>query len=136
MKKITAYTWAFILLILAFLTAGMFTLGSAKTTGDAMTVVKDETVYYQLNTSETLKAIYINVGAIHTELGEDATITVKTTSSTSAPSKVTSWSKFGGDRSKAGLALSERTKQKCEKDFAYLQRDFEFERNRCHQQKQ
>lgn len=97
MKKITAYTWAFILLILAFLTAGMFTLGSAKTTGDAMTVVKDETVYYQLNTSETLKAIYINVGAIHTELGEDATITVKTTSSTSAPSKVTSWSKFGGD---------------------------------------
>ena len=94
MKKITAYTWAFILLIVTFFTVGMFTLGSAKTTGDAMTVVKEETVYYQTETSETLKAIYINVGAIHTELGQDAKITVKTTSSTSAPSKA-SWSKFG-----------------------------------------
>ena len=48
MKKITAYTWAFIVLILAFFTAGMFTLGTTKTTGDAMTVVKNEAVYYEL----------------------------------------------------------------------------------------
>ena len=44
MKKITAYTWAFILVLVAFFTVGMFTLGSTKTTGKSMTVLKDETV--------------------------------------------------------------------------------------------
>ena len=108
MKKITAYTWAFIVLILAFFTAGMFTLGTTKTTGDAMTVVKNEAVYYELETSHTLKAIYVNIGGIHTAVGEDATITVKTTSSTSAPSKA-SWSKFGSEM-KMGNVYSAQNK--------------------------
>lgn len=94
MKKITAYTWAFILIILSFFTVGMFTLGSLKTTGNSMTVVKDTTVYYELANSEStqsLKAIYLNVGGIHGELGQDAKITVKTTSSFTS----TSYSTFG-----------------------------------------
>ena len=87
MKKITAYTWAFILVILSFFTVGMFTLGSVKTTGQSMTVMKDTAVYYNLESSQSLKAIYVNVGGIHTAIGEDATITVKTTNSTtSSPS--------------------------------------------------
>lgn len=108
MKKITAYTWAFIVLILAFFTASMFTLGTTKTTGDAMTVVKNEAVYYELETSHTLKAIYVNIGGIHTAVGEDATITVKTTSSTSEPSKA-SWSKFGSEM-KVGNVYSAQNK--------------------------
>lgn len=91
MKKITAYTWAFILVILSFFTVGMFTLGSVKTTGDSMTVVKDTTVYYELESSQSLQAIYVNVGGIHGALGEDATITVKTTNSSTS----TSFSVFG-----------------------------------------
>ena len=79
MKKITAYTWAFILVILSFFTVGMFTLGCVKTTGKSMTVLKDTAVYYNLESSQSLKAVYVNVGGIHTALGEDATITVKTT---------------------------------------------------------
>lgn len=93
MKKITAYTWAFILVILSFFTVGMFTLGSVKTTGDSMTVVKDTAVYYELESSQSLKAIYVNVGGIHGTLGEDATITVKTSSNMT--SSATGFSIFG-----------------------------------------
>ncbi len=84
MKKITAYTWAFILVILAFFTVGMFTLGSVKTTGKSMTVVDTQTVNYELASSQSIQAVYINVGGIHGELGEDAKITVKTSSSATA----------------------------------------------------
>ena len=96
MKKITAYTWAFILVLVAFFTVGMFTLGSTKTTGKSMTVLKDETVYYQFedNKQETIESIYLNVGAIHAEVGTEVTITVKTSNSTSAPSSA-SWTTFG-----------------------------------------
>ena len=96
MKKITAYTWAFILVIIAFFTAGMFTLGSTKSTGKAMTVLQNETVYYELEKNETIQAIYVNVGAIHAELGTEAAITVKTSNSSSSvsPAKA-SWTTFG-----------------------------------------
>ena len=96
MKKITAYTWAFILFVLAFFTAGMFTLGSTKTTGDALTVLANEAVYFEFESSETIQAIYLNVGAIHTEVGAETAITVKTSSSSAstAPTKA-SWSTFG-----------------------------------------
>ena len=94
MKKITAYTWAFILVLVAFFTVGMFTLGSTKTTGKSMTVLKDQTVYYEFTQNETVESIYLNVGAIHAEVGTVATITVKTSNSTSAPSSA-SWTTFG-----------------------------------------
>ena len=96
MKKITAYTWAFILVILTFFTVGMFTLGTTKTTGKAMTVLKDEAVYYEFEQNETIESIYVNLGAIHAELGTEATITVKTSNSSAstAPSKA-SWAVFG-----------------------------------------
>ena len=96
MKKITAYTWAFIVFVFAFFTTGMFTLGSIKTTGEALTVLKDQTVYYELETSATVQEVYVNIGAIHTEADKETTITVKTTSSSSAPSQA-SWTKFGAD---------------------------------------
>ena len=102
MKKITAYTWAFILVILSFFTVGMFTLGSVKTTGDSMTVVKDTTVYYELESSQSLKAVYVNVGGIHGAIGEDAIITVKTSSSLTS----TSYSTFGSSL-KLGNVTSE-----------------------------
>ncbi len=96
MKKITAYTWAFILVIITFFTVGMFTLGSTKTTGKALTVMKNETVYYELEKNQSIEAIYINVGAIHAELGAEAMITVKTSNSSSSTSPTSaSWSIFG-----------------------------------------
>lgn len=109
MKKITAYTWAFLLFILAFFTAGMFTLGSTASTGEALTVLAKETVYYKLESSESLRAIYVNVGAIHTEVGADATITVKTSSSASSYGPKASWSTFGSTL-KLGNIKSETNK--------------------------
>ena len=101
MKKITAYTWAFILVILTFFTVGMFTLGSTKTTGKAMTVLQNETVYYEIEkdgtkASDTIDSIYVNIGAIHADPATDAKITVKTSNSSTstAPSKA-SWTTFG-----------------------------------------
>lgn len=109
MKKITAYTWAFILLIATFLVAGLFTLGSAKTTGDALTVEPEKSVAYSmtLESGEKLDAVYINVGAIHTEVGKDATITVKTSTTTSGNVSWTTMSKaikLGNVMSEAGQA--------------------------------
>lgn len=96
MKKITAYTWAFILLIAAFFVGGLFTLGSPKTTGSTLTVASgsDAAACYSLSldSGEKLDAVYVNVGAMHTTVGSDVTITVKTsTTSTGTPS----WSTFG-----------------------------------------
>lgn len=105
MKKITAYTWAFILVIISFFTVGMFTLGSVKTTGKSMTVVKDQTVYYELEYSQSIQSIYLNVGAIHGALGEDATITVKTCSSSTS----STYSVFGTPV-KLGNVTSENNK--------------------------
>ena len=96
MKKITAYTWAFILVIITFFTVGMFTLGSTKSTGKALTVMKNETVYYELEKNQSIEAIYINVGAIHADLGAEASITVKTSNSSSSTAPTSaSWSIFG-----------------------------------------
>ena len=96
MKKITAYTWAFILLILTFFTVGMFTLGSTKTTGKTMTVMENKTVYYVLEKNVNIEAVYLNIGAIHAELGTEATVTVKTSnSSTSVSPANSSWVVFG-----------------------------------------
>ena len=85
MKKITAYIWAFIVLILAFFTVGVCTLGNTKATGDSMTVVKEKVFYYEFGNTETetLKAVYVNIGGIHTAIGEDVTLTVQTTTATS-----------------------------------------------------
>ncbi|MBR2320975.1 MAG: hypothetical protein IKA57_02435 [Clostridia bacterium] len=99
MKKITAYTWAFILAILVFFTVGMFTLGSTKSTGKTMTVLKNTTVYYEIDNdgkNETIESIYLNVGAIHAELGTEATLTVKASNSSSSVSPSSaSWAVFG-----------------------------------------
>ncbi|MBO5737184.1 MAG: hypothetical protein J6S04_05185 [Clostridia bacterium] len=96
MKKITAYTWAFILVLITFFTVGMCTLGSTKSTGKSLTVLKDETVYYELETATTVDGIYINVGAIHATSSMDATITVKTSTSSASTSPTSaSWTTFG-----------------------------------------
>ena len=96
MKKLTAYTWVFIFAILTFFTVGMFTLGSVKTTGKSMTVLQETTVYYEFEKNETIDGIYLNVGAIHAEVGTEAVITVKTSNSdASAAPTSASWSIVG-----------------------------------------
>lgn len=109
MKKITAYTWALILLVATFLVSGLLTLGSAKTTGDTLTVAPNDAVCYSmtLGSESKLDEVYINVGAIHTAVGEDATITIKTSTSTSGNPSWTTMAKavaIGNVTGKAGQA--------------------------------
>ena len=85
MKKLTTYVWAFLVSLVLFFAVGVCTLGSVKTSGESMTVVAGTPVYYDLGGSVKVNAVYVNIGAIHGEIGSDATITMKkTTSLTSA----------------------------------------------------
>lgn len=96
MKKITAYVWAFIVLLVGFVTAGLFTIGACASTGDALTMSGDATVYYgiTLDEGETLDAVFVNVGTVYAPMGEDATVTIKTSTATN-PSKTSGWTQFG-----------------------------------------
>ena len=92
MKKLSAYAWAFCLLLLAFFTVGMFTLGNTHSTGKSMAVEADKAVYFETEAgSVTVKAVYANIGGIHTSLGEDVTVSIKTTTS-STSATTASWS--------------------------------------------
>lgn len=93
MKKLSAFVWAFLALLFVFFTAGAFTIGSAKNTGDKLSYVTNKTAYYTVGSGgDSLSAVYVNVGAVYTPVGGDTTVTVQySTSSTST----TSWKTFG-----------------------------------------
>ena len=55
MKKLSAYVWAFFALLFVFVTVGFATLGSVKTTGDALIAKKNAPVYYALNLDDGQK---------------------------------------------------------------------------------
>ena len=97
MKKIGAYTWALIVLVFVFLTAGLFTLGSARTTGESVLLKGGNTAYYTVNvgSDDKLAAVYVNLGEVYVESGEAATVTVKTASTSSPSTTAGNWSTFG-----------------------------------------
>ena len=87
LKKISGYTWAFVLVVILFLTSGIFLIGSPKTAGDSLLVKTGKTAYFSLETEDKdkLDSIYLNLGTMYANVGEDVTVTVKT-STYSAPS--------------------------------------------------
>ena len=97
MKKLGAYTWALIGLIFVFLTAGLFTLGSARTTGESVVLTGASPAYYTVNvsSSDKLASVYVNLGEVYLANGESATVTVKTASTTSPTTTAGNWSTFG-----------------------------------------
>ena len=101
MKKISAYIWAFVVAIVLFFTAGVFTAGSFTTTGGSLAVAKGETVYYDitLTSGKRLADVYVNIGSVYKKTGENAQVTVKY--STSATS--TSFSTFSAARPVANV---------------------------------
>ena len=105
MKKIGGYTWALIVLVFVFLTAGLFTLGNARTTGDSVLLTGNETAYYTLNVSgsEKLASVYVNVGETYVESGKTVTLSVKTASTTSPTSSASNWTTFGNDFTMASV---------------------------------
>lgn len=96
MKKFTAYVWAFLALLIVFVTVGFATLGSVKTTGDSVTVKELAPAYYALNLEDgqKLDEVYVNVGVADAKVGESVSVTVETNTSSTASTSGT-WSKHG-----------------------------------------
>ena len=107
MKKIGAYTWALIVLIFVFLTTGLFTLGSTKSTGESVQLKAGDTAYFTLNleSGDKLASVHVNVGEVYVETGKTATVTVKTSDSSSPSTATTNWSTFGVEKELAAIAL-------------------------------
>ena len=87
LKKITAWTWAVILLFAVFFTVGLCTLGDVSTTGKSLSLQKGKTAYYSLttDTNEKLDFVYVKLDTYYASKGEAVQITLNTTS-TSNPS--------------------------------------------------
>lgn len=86
LKKITAWTWAFILLFAVFFTAGMFTLGDVRTTGKSLTLQAEKTAYYSvtLGADEKLSAVYVKLDNFYSAKGDEVIITLNTSTSATA----------------------------------------------------
>lgn len=91
-KRLSGYCKAFIALLILFFAAGFAFLGSFRSTGKSLSYVSggDNLAVYDLHMTDDqsrLAAVYINVGNIYVQPGEDITITVRrSTTSTRAPS--------------------------------------------------
>lgn len=94
MKKFLNVITAFIAMLAVFFTVSVFTIGTTKHTGESTHYEAGTTVYYEVSKATNkgdLDSVYLNIGAIHTPVGKEATVTVKySTSSTS-----TSFTTFG-----------------------------------------
>lgn len=86
MKKISVSVWAFVLLLVAFFTAGAFALGTVKHTGKSLACLENKTAYYTVDMAndELLAAVYLNIGEVYLPEGGEGNVYVKySTSSTS-----------------------------------------------------
>ena len=90
MKRISAFVWAFILLLVACFTTGAFCLGTTKHTGKSLTCVQDKTAYYTVDMGESkmFSAVYLNIGAVYLPENGEASVVVKYST---ASSSTTNW---------------------------------------------
>lgn len=82
-KKLSAWVWAFLALMLVFFSVGVATLGSFKTSGKSAIATPDSTLYYavELKSGEKLNSVYVKFGSVYTAEGGYAKVTVKTATS-------------------------------------------------------
>ncbi len=86
-KNLTATARTAFILIALFLLVGMGTLGSVQSVGSAVELNPDVTIVFQLDRTEeqnSLQQIYINVGTVYTEAGENASIRMRYANSTAS----------------------------------------------------
>ncbi len=99
LKRITAYTWALIALIVIYFATGITTLGTTQTTGDSLYLEANKTAYFNVSreSGEKLDDIYVNIGSIYGTEGAAANVTVKYYSSTSSSPTTSStyWKELG-----------------------------------------
>lgn len=77
-KKITAYTWALILLVVIYFATGITTLGTTQTTGDSLYLEANKTAYFNVTLDgDKLDDIYVNIGSIYCKETVAVNVTVK-----------------------------------------------------------
>ena len=97
MKKLSAYIWAFIALIVVFFTAGVATLGTAATSGKSTFIHADEKIYFSLlnadgaSNSENVKDVYVKIGSVYNEVGEEFTLNVALSTSQTPTSSTSTY---------------------------------------------
>lgn len=78
LKKISAYTWALLALVVIYFATGMTTLGTTQTTGGSLHLQKEQTAYFKvsLESGEKLDDIYVNVGLMYGKEASSEYLTV------------------------------------------------------------
>lgn len=87
MKKVGKFLWAFFALIAVVIVSGFATLGSVRQTGDSMTYFAGKSAVYKFTGGEAiLESVYLNVGAIYEDVGENVKIEVEHSNATTPSS--------------------------------------------------
>lgn len=99
LKRITAYTWALIALVVIYFATGISTLGTTQTTGDSFYLEANKTAYFSVSraSGEKLDDIYANIGSIYATEGSSANVTLKyyKGTSNSPATSSSSWTTLG-----------------------------------------
>ncbi len=99
-KRITAYTWALIVLVAIYFATGITTLGTTQNTGESFYLEANKTAYFNVlrGNGDKLDDIYANIGLIYGKEGNAANVTVKYYNSTNSTTPTTSssnWKELG-----------------------------------------
>lgn len=102
LKRITAYTWALIALVVIYFATGISTLGTTQTTGESFYLEANKAAYFNVSraSGEKLDDIYVNIGSIYGIESGAANVTVKYYQSTSSSPAINStyWKTLGSLR--------------------------------------
>ncbi|MBE5747531.1 MAG: hypothetical protein E7352_05125 [Clostridiales bacterium] len=95
LKRITAYTWALIALVVIYFATGMTTLGTTQTTGGSFYLEKNKEAYFYVSAGGEkfeLDDVYVNVGLMYGSEAGTASVTVSYYTNTNEPtSTTTNW---------------------------------------------
>lgn len=106
-KKFNFFDWAVTVLLVVFFIVGVLTCGSFQSTGDSLLIRGDSEhiAVFEANETQSIKSVYLNVGAIYADEGENLTITLKHTTSSATIKPTSSFgvaTKIGNLYSKTG----------------------------------
>lgn len=96
---LSKFSLAAIILMLVFLVVGASTMGVFNSPGKSYRVYKDNPVVFYLdydaNSQTGLAKVYLNIGSVYTEIGEEATVTMQYSTGTSSTISWSSGTRMG-----------------------------------------
>ena len=87
MRKIGKYVWAFLAMLAVVIVSGFATLGSVCHTGESMTYFAGKSAVFKFVDGEkTVESVYVNVGTIYEDVGQNCKIEVEYSNATTPSS--------------------------------------------------